>query len=189
VTGGALPERPTPRRSPIGAFLFFLQGYLIQITAVSSPFVAETFGLGDRAVALLLAVGSLGMLGTALLGRLVDRFGRRRTLRAALLALPLPTVATALAESLQGMPGLARTEIVGPGYLNLFLQRTAFLRRVLGKQPPHGGGEHLHHIRLRGLAGPEALRVEGAHQQLLLLRGAQHREEERQRTGSRHRFL
>jgi arginyl-tRNA synthetase len=40
-------------------------------------------------------------------------------------------IAQALADGLADMPGLARTEIAGPGYLNLFLDRRAFLRRVL----------------------------------------------------------
>ncbi len=40
-------------------------------------------------------------------------------------------IAKQIAAALEGMPGLARTEIAGPGYLNLFLDRTAFLRRTL----------------------------------------------------------
>lgn len=40
-------------------------------------------------------------------------------------------IAKEIAVALEGTPGLARTEIAGPGYLNLFLDRTAFLRRML----------------------------------------------------------
>ncbi|TDI14527.1 MAG: hypothetical protein E2P04_00060, partial [Acidobacteria bacterium] len=42
-------------------------------------------------------------------------------------------IAAQIAAALEGIPGLARTEIAGPGYLNLFLDRAAFLRRMLAQ--------------------------------------------------------
>jgi len=55
-------------------------------------------------------------------------------------------IATEIATALQGLPGLARTEIAGPGYLNLFLDRPAFLRRMLTRAaatPPSPGGQRV----------------------------------------------
>ncbi len=53
-------------------------------------------------------------------------------------------IAAQIAAALEGIPGLARTEIAGPGYLNLFLDRAAFLRRTLAKPvtAPSSSGGH-----------------------------------------------
>ena len=48
-------------------------------------------------------------------------------------------LATRLAGGLSGIPGVARVEIAGPGYLNVFYDRPAFFRRQLGSAAHQGG--------------------------------------------------
>jgi len=119
--GGVRDSRKRPHAA-IAASLFFLQGYLIQVSGVSAPFVAKTFDLDDSGVALLLAAVSIGVLGTPLLARLADRFGRRRMLRAALLMLPLPAAATAVAESTLVYAAFQIATVALTGVLALTLQ-------------------------------------------------------------------
>jgi arginyl-tRNA synthetase len=45
-------------------------------------------------------------------------------------------LATRLAADLRGIPGVARVEIAGPGYLNVFYDRPAFFRRQVEGEPP-----------------------------------------------------
>lgn len=42
-------------------------------------------------------------------------------------------IATRLADGLRGIPGVARVEIAGPGYLNIFFDRPGFFRRLLSE--------------------------------------------------------
>ena len=63
-------------------------------------------------------------------------FDLARTLRR-----PPRAIAETLAAAMRTASGIARVEAAGGGYLNAFLDRTAFLRRwLLPPEPPHGNG-------------------------------------------------
>jgi len=75
------------------AYAFYVQA----LGGLGAPFVAREFGLGDAGVTSIAGWISLGAFGTALLTRLADRHGRRGILVLCFAAMPLLSIATALA--------------------------------------------------------------------------------------------
>jgi predicted MFS family arabinose efflux permease len=72
-------------------------GYLSGINGSVAPFLADAFALSDAGMAGLFAWLGLASLGSLLLGREVDRLGRRRVLLGCFAALPFACLASALA--------------------------------------------------------------------------------------------
>jgi MFS family permease len=79
--------------------LLVYQGYTLSIVGVASPWIAKSFALDQRALALLFAWMSVSAFGTLIMSRLADRVGRRRIILFSLTFAPLCAVGAALAPT------------------------------------------------------------------------------------------
>lgn len=96
---GSVPKPVAQPPSPFASL--FLLGGIAQSTMTlplfAAPFVAKEFELSDSDLAFVSGMISLGALGTFLLARAADRYGRRPVLRAAFAALAPLSLVTAAA--------------------------------------------------------------------------------------------
>src|SRR5258708_15211701 len=85
----------------VGAIVILLvyQGYTLSIVGVASPWIAKTFNLNEVKLAELFAWMGISALGSLLLARLADRFGRRLIILGSLILAPLFTAGAALAPN------------------------------------------------------------------------------------------
>ena len=85
----------------VGAIVILLiyQGYTLSIVGVASPWIAKSFNLDEVKLAELFAWMGTSALGSLLLARLADRFGRRLIILSSLLLAPLFTAGAALAPN------------------------------------------------------------------------------------------
>ena len=112
-----MPENPAPvtsaesdnaaylkkrERATILALLamLFYQGFAVSIDAIASPWIGTSFHLDGAGIARLFAWISLSSLGALALSRMIDRFGRRRMILWCIAAMPLCSLASAVATSL-----------------------------------------------------------------------------------------
>ncbi|MDT7562376.1 MAG: transporter, family, 4-hydroxybenzoate transporter [Pseudonocardiales bacterium] len=81
-----------------------LDGFDLQAIALAAPAIAEGWGVGPSAFGAVFGVGLFGSLvGALLLGRLGDRFGRRRVLLISVAVFTGCSLATALVGSVAGL--------------------------------------------------------------------------------------
>jgi len=78
----------------------FYQGYVAAILPIASPWIANSFGLDQPAIARLFAWLALAYLGAIALARMIDRVGRRRVMQWSMLAMPLCALGAALSPHL-----------------------------------------------------------------------------------------
>src|ERR1700694_1274863 len=158
----------------IGLGLFF-EVYEIFLSSTIATALKTQYGLGGRALELLLASSFLGMfIGAAVFGRLADRIGRRRAFLLNLVVFGVERDRRFRAESVvsggrafhgrgrggRGIPGrrlvfVRRPSGVAPwadGCLGLHL----FLRRGSRARIPVPGPHGAQPVRCRGLADPVA---------------------------------
>src|SRR5260370_30979450 len=113
--GKAKPADPPQVHQPaqsrplavVGAIVILLvyQGYTLSIVGVASPWIAKTFNLDEVKLAELFAWMGTSALGSLLLARLADRFGRRMVILGSLLLAPLFTAGAALAPNARVFAG------------------------------------------------------------------------------------
>src|SRR5437588_115897 len=101
---GSTPHHQSVESRPlavVGAIVILLiyQGYTLSIVGVASPWIAKSFNLDEVKLAELFAWMGTSALGSLLLARLADRFGRRLIILASLLLAPLFTAGAALAPN------------------------------------------------------------------------------------------
>jgi len=111
------------RRVSLGAALNLVVGTVMMSTLVVGPFfLAGGLHLEPAAIGATMAAGPLASICTGVIaGRVVDRFGTRRTTSSGLVAMVLGTLALALLPALWGLPGyITGTVLLAPGY-QLFL--------------------------------------------------------------------
>src|SRR5258708_22770788 len=103
-------------RAVVGAIAILLiyQGYTLSIVGVASPWIAKSFNLDEVKLAELFAWMGMSALGSLLLARLADRFGRRMVILGSLLLAPLFTAGAALAPNARIFAGC---EVVVSGLL------------------------------------------------------------------------
>lgn len=75
------------------------QGYTLTINGVAAPWIAASFQLGESGIASLYAVISISAIGSVVLSRISDRFGRRRILLACMAATPMCALGAALSPT------------------------------------------------------------------------------------------
>ena len=81
-----------------------LDGFDLQSIALAAPAIAEDWGVGASAFGAVFGVGLFGsLIGALLLGRLSDRFGRRRILLISVAAFTVCSLATPLTGSVTGL--------------------------------------------------------------------------------------
>lgn len=102
--GEIIDHRPMSPAQIIAAALcaaaLFVDGYDIQVMALTVPSLARDWSLPPSSFGLALSAVVIGIsLGSGLIGPLGDRFGRRTMLIAAMTAIGLATACTALAAS------------------------------------------------------------------------------------------
>jgi putative MFS transporter len=78
----------------LGAATLF-EGYDRFIASLALPYIGDDLGAGETTLGLALSLVRSGALGAILLGRLADRYGRRRLLLVTILGYTLATAATA----------------------------------------------------------------------------------------------
>src|SRR5258707_12911995 len=85
----------------VGAIVILLiyQGYTLSIVGVASPWIAKSFNLDEVKLAELFAWMGISALGSLLLARLADRFGRRLIILGSLILAPLFTAGAAIAPN------------------------------------------------------------------------------------------
>src|SRR5713226_10551577 len=76
--------------------LLIYQGYTLSIVGVASPWIAKSFNLDEVKLAELFAWMGTSALGSLLLARLADRFGRRMIILGSLVLAPMFTAGAAL---------------------------------------------------------------------------------------------
>ena len=77
--------------------LLVYQGYTLSIVGVAAPWIARSFALDQRALALLFAWMSVSAFGTLIMSRLADRVGRRRIILFSLTCAPICAAGAGLA--------------------------------------------------------------------------------------------
>jgi len=81
-----------------------LDGFDLQSIALAAPAIAEDWGVGAAAFGAVFGVGLLGSLvGALVLGRLSDRFGRRRILLISVVVFTVCSLATPVVGSITGL--------------------------------------------------------------------------------------
>jgi len=80
--------------------MLYYQGYTMAINGIGSPWIAQSFHLGESGIAGLFAWISLSSIGALILSRMADRVGRRRVLLWCMTATPLTALAAAASTSL-----------------------------------------------------------------------------------------
>jgi MFS family permease len=87
--------------TPVWAILLMLayQNFTVTIIGVAAPWISKSFQLDDSGVARMFAWVSLSALGALVLARMVDRLGRRRMVLWCLAAIPIFSLAAALATN------------------------------------------------------------------------------------------
>jgi AAHS family 4-hydroxybenzoate transporter-like MFS transporter len=104
-----LLDEPGTRRLRLGVVLLCavvttLDGFDLQSIALAAPAIAEDWGVGASAFGAVFGVGLFGSLvGALLLGRLGDRFGRRRILLFSVVVFTVCSLATPVAGSITGL--------------------------------------------------------------------------------------
>lgn len=94
-------KSPFARRMlPALLALLFVNGVAQMVSAGAAAFFREDFGLSEAELAKLFAYLSLGSLGAVILGRVMDRVGRRRMLLVNVTGASLGALGIALAPSL-----------------------------------------------------------------------------------------
>jgi AAHS family 4-hydroxybenzoate transporter-like MFS transporter len=107
-----------------------LDGFDLQSIALAAPAIAQEWGLSPASFGVVFGVGQLGsMVGALLLGRLSDRFGRRRILLISVAMFAVCSLATAFVGSVTGLVVvrfLTGIGLVGalPGAIALTLEYT-----------------------------------------------------------------
>src|SRR5260370_23156920 len=100
---GSTQHQPAQSRplAVVGAIVILLvyQGYTLSIVGVASPWIAKTFNLDEVKLAELFAWMGISALGSLLLARLADRFGRRLIILGSLVLAPMFTASAALAPN------------------------------------------------------------------------------------------
>jgi MFS transporter, AAHS family, benzoate transport protein len=102
---GKSADAPHPAQSrPLAvvvaiAILLVYQGYTLSIVGVASPWIAKTFNLNEVKLAELFAWMGVSALGSLILARLADRFGRRLIILGSLILAPLFTAGAAIAPN------------------------------------------------------------------------------------------
>jgi AAHS family 4-hydroxybenzoate transporter-like MFS transporter len=82
------------------AAALFVDGYDIQVMALTVPSLAKTWSLAPSSFGLALSAVTIGIsLGSGLIGPIGDRFGRRTMLMAAMAAIGIATACTALSAT------------------------------------------------------------------------------------------
>jgi MFS transporter, AAHS family, 4-hydroxybenzoate transporter len=93
-----------------------LDGFDTQSIALAAPAIAEDWGVGASAFGAVFGVGLFGSLvGALLLGRLGDRFGRRRILLISVAVFTVCSLATPFAGSVAGLVAIRFVTGVGLG--------------------------------------------------------------------------
>jgi len=84
-----------------------LDGFDLQSIALVAPAIAGEWGLKASSFGVVFGVGQLGsLIGALLLGRLSDRFGRRRILLVSVAVFAVSSLATALVSTVAGLIAL-----------------------------------------------------------------------------------
>lgn len=128
-----------------------LEGFDIQALGVAAPKLAPEFGLSPAQMGWVFTCGSLGLvLGSALGGRIADRWGRRPTLIAAVLCFGVFTLATTLAHNglslliLRALAGLgfgaAQPNMIAIAADISAARRRSFITAAMACGMPMGGG-------------------------------------------------
>jgi MFS family permease len=78
------------------------QGYAYTILGVGAPFIAQSFGLNQSAIARTYAWIALHALGALILSRMADRYGLRRVILLGLAVTPLASLGAALSHGIAG---------------------------------------------------------------------------------------
>jgi MFS family permease len=98
--GAAAGEART--RATVWAILLmlFYQQFAVSITGIAAPWIGKSFHLDDAGMARLFAWISVSALGAFVLGRMIDRLGRRRMVLWCLGAIPVCSLGAACATNL-----------------------------------------------------------------------------------------
>jgi MFS family permease len=107
VEAGSLPLYDTAqaraRARPVlilAMAMLFYQGYVASILPIASPWVANSFGLDQSAIAAVFAWLALAYLGALALSRMADKAGRRRVMLVSMSAMPICALGAALSTHL-----------------------------------------------------------------------------------------
>ncbi|MBA2935290.1 MFS transporter [Sphingomonas sp. CGMCC 1.13654] len=135
---------------PVSVFVAMLEGFDIQALSIAAPVIAHQFGLGERAIGTLFAVGQGGLvLGAVLGGGAGDRYGRRRMMVLGIFCFGVFSLITGLVAGsamlalLRGMTGIG-LGLVMPNLIGMAAEyaperhRGKIISAILGGIPAGG---------------------------------------------------